>query len=174
MSIAPKTKSAAAKRREDGKHAKAMRGETNPSTGHSLINKRVVAYASGSGSISFTWQGTDAKLGSVIAFKSPTAEEIMAANVLRPGWKLVLIDGQVQAVGPVKRINEHVLELPPEPYREYNSRFAYDPDKPGHVEFQVLEPTPPTGRQQLNNISILSRLRFFLKHEEEIHKQLAQ
>lgn len=145
----------------------------NPTTGNSLLDQKVIAYASGSGSISFTWQGTDALTGDKIAFKSPTAAEIIKAGVMRPGWKLVQLDGQVQAVGPVRRINEHVLEIPPEPYREYISRFAYDPEKPGHVEFQVLK-SAMTEAQELKNISILSRLRFFLKHEQEINRQLKE
>ena len=163
----------AALKRENAAKLKESAGSINPSTGNSLLDQKVIAYASGSGSISFTWQGTDALTGDKIAFKSPTAAEIIKADVMRPGWKLVQLDGEVQAVGQVTRVNEHVLEIPPEKYREYIGRFGYDPEQSGHTEFKVLM-SDLAPAHELKNISLLSRLRFFLKHELEINRQLKE
>jgi hypothetical protein len=121
-----------------------------------VTNMKLRSYASGSGSLSFTWARTLHPGGEVVADPAPVSMvDVVAAGLALHGWVLTPVGGHLQMFRPVIREGDDLVLVG-------GSRYRYV--KHGEQWMDLFT----EGNDETRNLNTKSSVLFYLNNEAEI------
>lgn len=122
---------------------------------------KLQTYASGDGSISFTYVKRRVGDDQLISTGSPKSVEEIPASAIREGYILGIVNGDPRLFRPVTRISAEILLMGGQQFT-YSIEHKYEHGNTYHFW---------SGKLPVLNVSIKGALTFYLNHEEQILAQ---